>query len=260
MDSVERLELDKQMPFSRVVQPETVGLNAEDYQDITTAEKTFTTIDNYRSLLLDVPRDSPSAAAYVDGETRELRFVALSSRESLLVTRNTHKLGEAAMTRTLAARPRPLSDSDRQAASRSGVHVIEYYQQDMQSYLDNALLPDVDRMEHMQEYAKHRNLSRKKGFGMRSDMAWFRSRIIDETLDAISHQQKAAINEGNSWRLEDEQRARRALEYRLFFEGDGQKPVDNWEKFLGFELEYWGHKVALFKSKIWQAKKITKQQ
>lgn len=257
MSSAEKIELESQVPFMRVVQPEAVGLGAEDYQDITKEEKVFATIDNYRSILLDVPRSRPSVAGYVDGETRQLQFIALSNQESMLVTRNTKKLGEAAVTRTLAARPRPLADTDRQAASRSGLHVIERYQENMQHYLNNALLPDVDRMEHMREYAHHRNLNRKKAYGMRSDIAWFRSRIIDETLDAISRQQKAS---DSSWRAEDEQRARRALDYRLFFDGEGQRPVDNWEKLLDFEIEYWGHKIAVFKSQIWQAKKILRKQ
>ncbi len=257
MSLLEKPELERQLPFVHVVQPEAVGLAAEDYNDVTKEEKTFATIDNYRSILLDVPRNRPSAAAYVDGETRQLRFIALSAEESMLITRNNKKLGEAAVTRTLAARPRPLTDTDRQAASRSGLHVIEGYQKNMQRYLKNALSPDVDRMEHMKEYAHHRNLSRKKGYGMRSDIAWFRSRIIDETFDAISRQQK--VNDG-SWKTEDEQRARRALDYRLFFDGDRQRPVDNWEKFLDFEIEYWGHKIALFKSQIWQAEKILRKQ
>lgn len=256
---MEKFELEKQIPFSQVARPEALGLSAEDYQDITREEKQFATIANYRALLIDRPNDSPSTAAYVDGETRHLRFIALSSRESMLVTRNTKKLGEAAITRTLASRPVPLADTDRDAADRSGAHVVEKYQHNMQRFLDNALLPDIDRMQHMREYAKHRNLSRKKGYGMSSDIAWFRVRILDETVDAAGRQKQADKTTGGTWKTEDEQRARHALEYRLFFDGGRQKPIDNWEKFLDFEIEYWGHKINLFKSKIWQTKKILKQ-
>lgn len=253
-------ELERQLPFVQVVRPEAVGLLAENYEDTTRSEKEFATIANFRGLLIDIPRDSPSAAAYVDGESRELRFIALSNRESLLITRNPRKLGEAAIRRTTSSRLKPLSDADRDAADRSGLHVIQRYQQNMQDYLHNALEPDMNRMNHMREYAKHRNLSRKKGFGMRSDIAWFRSRIIDETIDAISCQKRAKSDRDDRWNSQDEERAMHALEYRLFFEGSGQKPVDNWEKFLDFELEYWGHKAALFKSKIWQIEKMIREQ
>jgi len=245
---------DRQLTFARMIEPENWGINTDDFSGITAKDKRFMTINTLRKNLLFLPHDRRRSASFVEGEERRLVTVALTPIESKIVSRSAKRLGETAIDRTMASRiPRSDYDADVAAADRSALHVVSRYREGMENYLHRALVPDQFQLQRLKEYAEHHNLNRLKKSNSQKEISWLMTHIIEDTLVALRGQLEQS--EPRGWNSQDDSRVRRALDYRLFAEGDGTTRVHNWQKLLDFEVEYNQLKVALFRSKIWDAKK-----
>lgn len=249
---------NRQLTFARMIAPDNWGIEPGSFSDVTREEKQFMTIDTLRDNLLYLPKGRARTAGYVEGETRELIFVALTPLESKIVGRSAKRLGQTAVDKTLASRiPRDDYSVDVAAAERSALHVVGGYQERMSKYLENVLKPDRVQLYQFREYAEHYNLNRLKKSKSQQELSWLMTHIIEDTFLALRGQLEQS--EATGWSSHDDARARRALEYRLFAEGDTLRRVNNWRKLLDFEIEYNQHKTALFLSKIWDAKKYSRQ-
>lgn len=252
MEHPDKFRLDSQVSFAWIMNPEQWSMNPADYSDITPQMTELMTPDNLRPSLIDVSADSPCAVGYEVGLTRDFTRVALTPTEYGLISRNVGKLGEASVNKTLASRPMtPDFIGDELAAQRSGAHTIKGYIERMETYVGSTLEVDIERLKSFEEYVGHKNLRRSKGINMRTDIEWIREHIFGDTFVALRRQR--------NWTPEQEDFARRSLDKRLVLDRNYNRHINNWEEMLEFEQEYWGHKWALFKSKIWEAKQYVKQ-
>lgn len=248
MEESKRFDLGPQIPFGKLAVPERMGMDPEAYGDITLAMIEHMTPGKLRPDLIGLPRDSRYSVGYRDGGSGDYIRIALTPIEYKKMPRNVSKLAEIAITTTQAARPyREEFDTDQAAAKRAGVHAIESKLPRMISYVSETLEPDLDRLTRFDEYARNRNLRRTKGVDMLIELEWIRSHIFEDTFIALRNQR--------DWSAEQERFARRTLDKKLFLEPDLSQRTLNWQEMLGFEKEYWGHKLALFKTRIWESKK-----
>jgi hypothetical protein len=86
---------------------------------------------------------------------------------------------------------------------------------------------------------------------MHIELGWIQDNIFDNMLLVIGRQR--------NWTNRQEDMAKRSLQWRLFFDRDGKRHIDNWQETLKLALEYQQAKTALYKDRIYQSKKYVKK-
>ncbi len=235
--------------FCRAATPEYFRLKYEDYADITPELMEKASADHLRPSLIDVPQNSPSAVWFKPGDRHgESVLVAVTPEEYGLIGRNIDKLGQAAVNKTLASRPRDIRfEPHRSAAERSGVHTVENKQRGMKQYLDGTIVPQVELLEWFSEAAQHHWRARGKEADMRMKLGVVSNQIFENMF--------LALREQRQWKPEQEMLARRTVEKRLFFEREHNQHIQNWLEMFELNHEYLGYKRALFLDRIYHAQR-----
>lgn len=249
LEYIAPLELGEQYSFAHIAKPEYWGVEARaldqtDYEDMErmAPERLLPTLITYRR--------QPCSVAYRDEHNRPIN-VALTPTEYGLISRNAEKLGEASVNKTLAARPPRIEFGlDVEAAGRSGVYTLQNYVDKMDRYTTQSIELDIKLLNKFREYTEHPDLRRLRGDNFRLKVEWMREHIFGDTMIALRRQR--------DWQPEQEERAWKALDARLFLDRGNNRHIENWQKMLDFELTYYGHKWALFKSKTEEAKRYIK--
>lgn len=250
MAEAETLDLEKQQTFAHMAQPRFWGveprfLSPEDHHAIRL-------LDAERLLpsLVGLPRRSSTAASYPEAETGRLITVALSPAEFSIITHSPWHLGERAVNQARAARPQLSLAAAAQASEarsqRAGMHAVSSRSQKMGTYLGQ-LEYEIDRLAHFSEYVLHRDFRRLRGDSFKEQMGWLRHHVFSGLLEA------AGIQRG--WKPHQRQRAEQAMDDRLFLDRAHNRHLQNWQNTFGLAKTYWGHKWALFRTKIHEAER-----
>ncbi len=242
---------DIQRNFAGYVKPEMWGLEASNYQDITYRMIELVVPDRLRESLIDVEPGSQGAVPFRSADRRQPLWVALNPVEYGHISRSIEALGSSAVNQTLARSGVANLPQHQPKATRSAVHVVARKQQKMEEYLDSTLLPEAARIERFIEYSTHPHFRRKKGIDMHIELGWIQDNIFDNMLLVIGRQR--------NWTNRQEDMAKRSLQWRLFFDRDGKRHIDNWQDTLKLALEYQQAKTALYKDRIYQSKKYVKK-
>jgi hypothetical protein len=258
MDEIPRPfpELSSQIAFGHAATPEFLGLNPDNYVDIDQHMMSLVTPDRLRPSLIGFPRNQRGefCISYVPGGAdRTPMNIALTPDEYHMVPLTIPSFWSKVVAKTLKSHPPdPRRDYSETVASalRSGVHALESKATEMEAYLEGTLKPDMTRIEKFSEAARNPGARRMRGDKTLIELRWLLDHIHGDMFTAIRYQR--------GWSSEQESLARRALERRLFFERQHNTHIKNWRDEFAFDLEYTGHKVALYSDRIWQARKFIK--
>lgn len=241
-----------QRNFAGYVTPEMWGLEEANYTDITPRMVELVTPDRLRESLIDVVPGSQGAVSFRAAERRQPLWIALNPVEYGHISRSVGALGSSAVNQTLASRAGSANLSYHQPkATRAAVHVVERKRQKMETYLEDTLLPETVRLEKFIEYSTHPQFRRKKGIDMHVELGWIQEAIFENMLSVVGRQR--------DWTKQQEDLAKRSLQWRLFFDRDNNQHLGNWQGMLKFALEYEQVKTALYKDRIYQSKQYVRK-
>jgi len=246
--------LDAKNALARALRPEYIGIRPEDYADITPDMVEMASADSFRRSLIDVGRSSPATLPYMAPRARRPLFVAVTSAEFTLLSGNLTMLGERAVKRTETARQQAagLSQSDYAATQRSGAHAVESRVAVMERYLAQELLPENDLIAKFREAARYPGRSRLSDeAAMRMGLTTVREQVFGKIFEALRAQRH--------WSPEQEDRARRAVERRLFIDRFNNQHINRFDAMLALAEERNGYLHAITRHRIHQAKKYIGQ-
>lgn len=244
--------LDIQKNFKSLIQPQVWGLDVNNYLGLSGQELEMVSPTVMRDSLIDVQPRSRGAVSFREAITNKPLWIALNPIEYGHVSRSVSALGSSAVNKTLVARSGAGYDPKHdEIAERSGVHQVERKMDKMTVYVRESLEPETARISRFEEYARHSWMRRGKGINGYAEMAWIQQQIFDNMLAVVGRQR--------GWDQEQTELAKRALEYRLFFAGDGNQRVHNWQGALALAKEYNLAKTALYKDRIHQSKRYIRE-
>jgi len=245
---------DSRIALARALRPESVGINPEDYVDITSEMLELAAPASLRGSLIDVSAKSSGAIGYPSQQSERVVYVAVTPQEYSFLNVNVLRLGESAVegsVRKRQASPRP-SEANAAAAARAGIHAVNNRAAKMQQYLGNELLPQFTLIEEFQEAARHAGWAR---FGNETEMLkqvdYLRTYVFGGMLQAIAGQRH--------WTPAQQRLAERTVEARIFLDRDHNRHITNFAGMLALAKEWNGHKQALVGFRLWQSKKYTKE-
>lgn len=249
-----------------VLKPEFHGLESEDNEEINIPLAELVTPAKLRESLLDTgalhsPRlrnaagKGVSVVSYESGEPG-LRWVHLSVTpiEFGLFSRHVDMLARTAINATLASRDKKLrqetadpaatarSDEDIAAAKRAGVRQVSKKLPQMETYLEEQVLPRIETVDRFVEMTRYRNLNRGKHETVREHFEHLRKFVFGDMLDAVGNHRGWSETEANLAEYE--------LQKQLYVRGSTPERVHNFRAMLDLSKEYYQHKQAFILTRI----------
>ncbi|CAN5627919.1 hypothetical protein BH23PAT2_BH23PAT2_10380 [soil metagenome] len=239
-----RIELpnDEQVSFARVVafQAERLALGSVPEDHVLRISAV-----HLRPDLIDVRSPGKTTGTYETERGRRV-YTALTPEEYKLLPHYSAAIGRAALNGVSASRPEHgPPDIDEAAALRGGVHALEGYVSKSQNYLEQSLHVETKKLDRFTESIRNPGLRRKKGVTSRMDVDWVYEHHFGGMMKALRKQRK--------WRAEEEERARTALQYRLYGDREARNRVLNWADMVNLARSWNQEKTNLFEFKIAQA-------
>jgi hypothetical protein len=233
--------------LARTLTPSYWNIDPEKYNDITAEMRAAAHPGQLIKSLVDIAPDSPCAASYIPGGSHRSGYIALTPSEYSLIPRSPESFSRSVRNTTLKARPQ--GDTHVQAADRSVAHALESKRSNLESYVQETLLPWDHQLYKFKVAAKNPGLSvMGPEMNMRIQFETFRSSIMGNMLEALRVQR--------SWNEEQYDFAARTIEARMLIDRDHNKHIAYFAGFVAMSQYYFGHKTALFKDRIQKAKQI----
>lgn len=231
-----------------VLTPEFLGLDQAEFTDVTSEMTELATAGYFCQSLIDVDRHGPASAFYQPAGKREGLWLALTPEEFKMIPHSIAMIGKTAYSGTLAARSERASfGADKSSAERSRLHAAKAKLQRLEPYLENAIEHRLELTGKFKEMAKYPNLARGDQIGVRMRFNGLRSFVIGDMFRAIRVQK--------GWDAPQAELAAKSVVKRLALDGTAGQRALALNEVLDLAEEYYGHKRALFKTKIWETKK-----
>jgi len=232
-----------------ILTPEYLGIRAEEYDDITPDMIKWATAEHFRPALINPQTDRPNTATYKPAGEPGYARIALTPEEFIMIPHSLAMLGNRAYSGTLKARPqRAHFSADVAAAERARVHAAESKLAKMQPYFDNVLSHRVEVTEKFIEMTQYPNLNRGNRETVRMRFNGLQLHVLGDMFTAIRVQK--------DWTEEQADLALRSFVKRIALDPVASRRPANLREILGLAHEYYGHKRALFATKIWETKKF----
>lgn len=245
------VDVDRRNALARALNPNYLGMNVGDYADITPTMLELASADNLRTSLIDVKPVAHSHTVALREGSSTWHYIAVTPMEFGLMSGSIQVLGQRAVSASEKKRRQPhgLSDVDKAAADRAGVHAVESRSSVMQKYLDNTLIGQAKHLSDLQKAGRDPGLAVLKGKEgrMREELAYFRTFIVGDMLAAIGSQRH--------WTASQEKLALQSIERRLFIERGGSRHIDNFRAMVDLAQEWNGYRQAVIKSRLWESKR-----
>lgn len=243
-----RMDYEARMAFARLVGPDVHGLNDGDYSDITEQMMELAKPEALAKDLYDLPTFNDFSSSYFDPIEHRKIHVALTPLEHEKIARSPADLGAKALNRTLKSRPNRIEfRPDVEAAKRTKISALERKIEEMNGLVDNTLKYEAQQLEFFAEAAKYPGLNRGKAVNITQAMAYVQTFSIDSMLFALRLQR--------GWSPKQEDLARRSIEKLLYINRDHNAHIGHWRQMIAVLQNWNGHKIALCKNKIVDAKK-----
>jgi len=235
--------------IARALMPQYVGIRPEDYADITPDLVALADPSKFRASLIDIPLNSEGGLSYRSFEPRRTITVGATASEFTLLSGSLQTLGGRAVRRTEASRRRAgtLSDADRQASQRSGVHAVESRVDAMQRYLDLELEPEVALVQAVRKALKYPGFAHQLGDEgeVRQKITTVRTQVFGKLFEALGIQRQ--------WTSAQQRLAERSLDRRLHIDRFGNKHLGDFDRMLALAEDRSGHLRAVTHSRMSQA-------
>lgn len=250
-----RIDVDRRNSVARLLTPEYLGMDPNDYSDITPEMVELAAPRNLRQSLIDVPTDGLNSVAFRIGHrslSPDRRMcIAVTPLEYKLVVRNVGAIGRAVTLNTLNSRPQ---DSDfaahTSAAERSATHMFTSKFVRIGQYVNNVLLPRDDLLKKFEEASrpKHVGLARFGNEGkMRQNFEVLRSQILADALVSIRLQR--------GWNPDKADLAERTIMKSIVLErGNNTHIHKHFRGLLALLQEHNSAKLELFTARGWELK------
>ena len=240
-------DMSSRNAFARAATPEYMGLDPVDYDDIDERMIELADPERLRSSLIFTPSSRINhfdfGVTYVPDEERIPVRIALTPDEYSLIPRDVGSLSRAVVSRTLKLRVDKVDFmASNDAASRSGVHALEAKEKAMTDYIEGTLSPDINKVRWLREAVSHPGYWRAREGDMRTTLRWVHDHLFKDIFVAIRHQR--------GWTPAQEDLARRAVNWRLYFDRNHNHHLKNWDDMLKLDLSYLGHKKGLFLDRV----------
>lgn len=253
-------ELKDRNSLTRVFSYEYMGLNPENYADITPAEMQAVKASSLQPFLFGMPSKREGAIAYLPPERSEpITYVALTPAEDILLTGSIETLGNRAISKSQQKR-QPLQgenpsqevvERDAAAAQRAGVHAVEGKIHSMERYVAMTE-KNLGLLAKFSKNAKDRNLSM---FGdeksMRENVAYLRTYVIDPVIEAVGKQK--------GWNVQETKRYQNALVKSIFIAEDNQQQDEDFKAILALAADWNSYKWAVAKTKLDEARRYVRK-
>lgn len=244
--------------LARALRPDFVGINPEEYLDVTDEMLDLAAPEALKTSLIGVRAKSSEAieSIVLHPETRKVDkiYIAVTPTEYGLMSGSIQHLGERAVALSQKKRQRPdvRSAVDDAAAVRAGIHAVSNRAIATQRYLDNALKNQNELIARFQEAAKYPGLARFGSEGaMREQLTYLRTYVFGGMLTTIGNQR--------DWNSTQQMNALKAINARLFLDRANNRHLVNFKGMLDLAAEWNGHKLAIIASRQWEAKKYIKK-
>ena len=247
------VQVDARNALARALRPEFVGINPQDYLDVTDEHLDLAAPELLRQSLIGVAPGSPDAVAYRVSR-QELLYVAVTPTEFGLMSGSVLALGQRAVAGSQRKRQRigkrnPVDDA---AAERAGVHAVMNRAVASSNYLENVLVKQDKLIAQFQEAARYPGLARFGSEGvMREELTNLRTFVFGSLLTAIGNQRQ--------WTAAQQQRAQKAVDARIFLDRHKNNHINNFKGMLDLASEWTGYKRAVIATRLWESKKYIQQ-
>lgn len=245
MAEPEALNFTEQQTFAHMAQPQFWGVEPRYLSDSDRHAVNLLDSRNLGQSLIGISRNSKVSASYQEASTGRWLFVALTPEEHSIVTHSPRDLGERAVNRARSAQPLATNGGE-ERSRRAGVHALEGSIGRMSLYL-GCLESDIDKLGRFSEYVANQDLRRLRGDNFKQQMGWLRHHVFSSMIQAAGYQR------GWVKGSDKHKRAEKAMDDRLFLDRHNNQHLKNWQDTFGLATLYWGHKWALFKTKVHQA-------
>jgi hypothetical protein len=233
-----------------VLTPEYMGLDPAEFADITPPLIELASPQNLRPSLIDVNPNGRSTVGYRPAGLPGYRqiWLAVTPVEFNATARHVEMLGKTALNKTLEnhTREEQRTDEVQAKAKRASVHAVESKLGSIETHIidTSRRLRLISSFLEMTQYP---NLARGTVRTVRERFTALRDDVIDDMVLAIGNQRE--------WTEAQSELAKRTIVKRTYLAEPRNERYHNFIEMLGLANEYNGHKLALFLSRRYDARK-----
>lgn len=245
------IDLARRNSLSRALTPGYLGINPQDYLDITYAMVDFVQPDHLYPHLVGVPpfnngTGNPHTVSYYAGRQQGEVTIAVTPREAKLMPRHVGAIrGAARITTAAAVQTEFPTDQDMSREQRSGQHVHESKLATLTSLRDNVYLPQRGLLNKFIKASDGRNFGLSMFGGeaqTRAALATLQTQIFGDMVKAYGYQR--GLPESLTRQVE------KAITASIVLLPNPQDTHRNFAALVRFARGYNGHKLAAVNERI----------
>jgi hypothetical protein len=241
--------------LARAIRAEYMGYAEEDFQGISSQLMAKVHPANLLLSLVNVGRSSKNSRSYIpDGSARPRRVTFTPAEWKIILrtsaeayagagenTAETKRKSDLDVAAAMELPPEAIED-DADAPRRAGIHTIKGKATNVQAYIDNILIPQLDLVHRFQEACDHPGLARFGNEGtMRQQLEFFFQFVVGDMLWAAARVQNAGMRRKGGepiWSAHEELLAPKAVRKPVFMVSEPRVGRKNF-KMLADAAEVW---------------------